>query len=32
MDIKFRSDWRAVALPLICTAIVIGSALGLAFS
>jgi len=28
----FRSNWRSFALPLILTAILIGSALGLAFS
>jgi multisubunit Na+/H+ antiporter MnhC subunit len=28
----FRSNWRVIALPLILTAIVVGSALGFAFS
>ena len=32
MHETFRSNWRVVALPLILTAIVVGSALGFAFS
>jgi hypothetical protein len=32
MEDRFRSHWRAFAPPLILTAIVIGSGLGLAFS
>jgi hypothetical protein len=32
MEDTFRSNWRAAAVPLILTVIVIGSALGFAFS
>lgn len=32
MEQTVRTKWRGVALPLILTAIVIGSALGFAFS
>jgi hypothetical protein len=32
MEDTFRRNWRAAALPLVFTAIVIGSALGFAFS
>lgn len=32
MDGTFGSNWRRVALPLILTAVVVGSALGFAFS
>jgi hypothetical protein len=32
MENTFRSTWRSFALPLILTVIVIGSALGFAFS
>jgi hypothetical protein len=32
MEDTFRSSWRSFALPLILTIIVIGSAIGFAFS
>ncbi len=32
MEYKFASNWRLVALPIILTLAVIGSALGFAFS
>jgi ABC-type spermidine/putrescine transport system permease subunit II len=32
MENTFQSNWRVVALPLILTAIVVGSALGFIFS
>ena len=32
MDDDFRTNWRVAALPLILTAIVVGSALGFVFS
>jgi hypothetical protein len=32
MEDTFRSNWRTVALPLLLTAVVLGSALGFAFS
>jgi ABC-type spermidine/putrescine transport system permease subunit II len=32
MDGTFRINWRQIALPLILTAVVVGSALGFAFS
>lgn len=32
MEDTFRPDWRSFALPLIATAMVVGSALGFAFS
>jgi hypothetical protein len=32
MEDTFRNNWRSFALPLILTAIVVGSALGFAFS
>jgi multisubunit Na+/H+ antiporter MnhC subunit len=32
MEDTFRSNWRGLVLPFILTAIVIGSALGFAFS
>jgi len=32
MEGKFRTRWRSFALPLIFTALVLGSALGFAFS
>jgi ABC-type spermidine/putrescine transport system permease subunit II len=32
MDDTFRLNWRRIALPLILTALVVGSALGFAFS
>ena len=31
MNDTFRTNWRVMALPLILTAIVVGSALGFAF-
>ena len=31
MEDTFRSSWRMVALPLLLTAVVVGSALGFAF-
>lgn len=32
MEDTFRSSWRTIALPLLLTAVVVGSALGFAFS
>jgi len=32
MEDTFRRSWRGLAMPLILTAIVVGSALGFAFS
>jgi len=32
MEDTFRSNWRTVALPLLLTAVVLGSAVGFAFS
>jgi ABC-type spermidine/putrescine transport system permease subunit II len=31
MEDTFRNNWRAVVLPLLLTAVVVGSALGFAF-
>jgi ABC-type spermidine/putrescine transport system permease subunit II len=32
MEDTFRSNWRTVVLPFLLTAVVVGSALGFAFS